>query len=135
MYGHYDYSFVGNVLGAAGQDPAPHADFAYEDLWPWENDPVGLWRLGYTPLDWDARPDPRVVSTTFRHGNFDYATGAVQWAEGWSRELPPSLYLKGKPAFFGTLPWPWVDPAGPARVHRLPAKARLDAGRPFDGPS
>jgi hypothetical protein len=135
MYGHYDYSFVGNVLGAAGQDPAPQDGFAYEDLWPWEDDPVGLWRLGYTPLDWEARPDPRVVSTAFRHGNFDYATGAVQWAEGWSRELPPSLYLKARPAFFGTLPWPWVDPASPARVHRLPAKARFDAGRPFDGPS
>jgi hypothetical protein len=134
MYGHYDYSFVGNVLGTAGQDPSPHAGFAEEDLWPWENDPVGLWRLGYTPLDWDARPDPRVVSTTFRHGNFDYVTAAVQWAEGWSRELPPSLYLKSKPAFFGALPWPWVDPASPGRVHRLPAKARFDAGRPFEGP-
>ena len=134
MYGHYHYSFVGNVLGTAAQDPAPHGGFAYEDTWPWESDPIGMWRLGYTPLDWDARPDPRVVSTTFRHGNFDYATGAVHWALGWSQALPASLYLTGRPAFFEGRTWPWVDPLHPGRVHVLPAKARFDAGTPFAAP-
>jgi hypothetical protein len=133
MYGHYDYSFVGNVLGTADEDPSPHDGFVYEDQWPWDGDPVPLWRLGYTPADWNARADARVVATTFRHGNYDYVTRSVQWAPGWNQALPASLYLSAKPAFFGSLPWPWVDPTGATPVHTLPAKARFDAGRPLPG--
>jgi hypothetical protein len=131
MYGHYYYSFVGNVLGTPGQDPAPFGGFAYEDTYPWRSDPVGLWRLGYTPKDWNAAPDLRVVQTTHRHGNYDYATRAVHWAPGYAQTLPASLYLKAKPAFFGSAPWPWVDPSGAAPLHTLPARARYDAGQPI----
>jgi len=128
MYGHYYHSFVGNVLGTADQSPAPQGGFAYEDLWPWESDPIGLWRLGYTPNDWNAPADARVVSTTHRHANFDYATRSVKWASGYGQSLPNSLYLTGRPAFFGGSPWPWVDPTGTTKLHTLPAKARYDAG-------
>jgi hypothetical protein len=131
MYGHYDYSFVGNVLGTPGQDPAPYGRFAYEDSWPWGADPVGMWRLGYTPKDWSAPADPRVVATVHRHANFDYATGTVHWAGGFERALPSSLYLTGRPAFFGSHPWPWVDATGAVKLHTLPARARFDAGKPM----
>ena len=130
MYGHYYYSFVGNVLGTPGQSPAPFSRFAYEDLFPWEDDPVGMWRIGYTPVNWDAAPDARVVSTTHRHGNFDYATNSVRWTTGFDQTLPASLYLTSKPAFFGDNPWPWVDPTGTTRLYVLPARARYDAGTP-----
>ena len=130
MYGHYYYSFVGNVLGTADEDPSPYRGFAYEDVWPWKDDPIGLWRLGYTPKDWNARPDARVVATTHRHANFDYATDSVHWAEGYAQTLPDSLYLEGKPAFFGGSTWPWVDPTGSTKLRTLPAKARFDAGTP-----
>jgi hypothetical protein len=135
MYGHYYYSFVGNVLGTATQDPSPFSGFAYEDVWPWGNDPIGLWRLGYTPEDWSAPPDPSVVSTTHRHGNFDYATNSVRWAEGFPQTLPNSLYLTAKPVFFGSNPWPWVDPLAATRLHTLPARSRYDAGTPLARPS
>ena len=134
MYGHYWYSFVGNVLGTPDQQPAPYSGFAYEDLYPWENDPIGLWRLGYTPQDWKAPPDARVVSTTHRHANFDYATNAVQWAGGFEQALPNSFYLSAKPAFFGDNPWPWVDATGTVKLHTLPARARYDAGAPMTLP-
>jgi hypothetical protein len=134
MYGHYYYSFVGNVLGTADENPAPYSDFAYEDSWPWKDDPIGLWRIGYTPKDWSAAPDARVVSTTHRHGNFDYATNSIQWADGYDPQLPDSLYLPSKPAFFGDNPWPWVDPVGVAKLKALPARARYDAGRPLVAP-
>jgi hypothetical protein len=130
MYGHYYYSFVGNVLGTADENPAPYRSFTYEDVYPWKPDPVGLWRLGYTPKDWNAPADARVISTTHRHGNFDYATGAVHWASGFEQTLPSSLYLRSRPAFFGSSPWPWVDPTGSVKLHTLPAKARFDAGTP-----
>jgi hypothetical protein len=130
MYGHYYYSFVGNVLGTPDENPSPFSSFAYEDFWPWKDDPVGLWRIGYTPTNWDARPDPRVVNTTHRHANFDYATNSVVWATGFDGMLPDSLYLTSKPAFFGNNPWPWVDPIGPTKLATLPARARYDGGVP-----
>jgi len=66
-----------------------------------------------------------------RHGNFDYVTNGVRWDPAVSSQtLPPSLYLTGKPAFFGSSPWPWVDPTGTTKVSTLPAKVRFDAGRP-----
>jgi hypothetical protein len=127
MYGHYYYSFVGNVLGTGDEDPSPYGGFAYEDNWPWKPDPVGLWRIGYTPKDWSAQPDARVVSTVHRHGNFDYASGAVHWTEGFDQKLPSSLYLTSKPAFFENHPWPWVDPVGATKLYTLPARARYEA--------
>jgi len=130
-WGHYYYSFVGNVLGTADQDPSPYSGFTYEDLWPWNDDPVAMWRLGYTTSDWDAKAESRVVETIHRHGNFDYATRTVRWADGFEQDLPDSLYLPGKPAFFGSLQWPWVDAAGATKLHVLPARARYDAGTPF----
>jgi hypothetical protein len=133
MYGHYYYSFVANVLGTGDESPAPYNGFAYEDAWPWKVDPIGLWRLGYTPKNWDAQPEARVVATTHRHGNFDYATGTVHWADGFDQTLPSSLYLTGKPDFFGDKPWPWVDPTASTPLHTLPARARYDARTP-NGP-
>ena len=53
------------------------------------------------------------------------------------RALPDSLYLPSKPAFFDAgrgYAWPWVDAAGPTKLHVLPAKARYDAGTPFTQP-
>jgi hypothetical protein len=49
---------------------------------------------------------------------------------GFTGTLPDSLYLPGKPAFFGDGRWPWVDPLGPIKTYTLPAKARYDAGKP-----
>jgi len=126
MEGHWWYSFVGNVLGTAGQSPAPNTTYAYESFWPWNDDPVGMWRLGYNNDDWTAQADPRVVSTVIREGNFDYATNQVHWSCA-AQPLPSSLYLSGKPAFFGSNPWPWVDAAGSTKVAVLPARARFDA--------
>src|SRR5258706_9706854 len=42
MYGHYYYSFVANVLGTATENPAPYNGVAYEDFFPWSDDPIGL---------------------------------------------------------------------------------------------
>ena len=130
MYGHYAYSFVGNVLGTAGQDPAPYSGFTYEDTHPWGDDPVPMWRLGYTPEDWNAPAESRVVNTVHRHANFDYATSTVRWQNGYDTTLPDSLYLAAKPPFFGTYPWPWVDATGPVKLFVLPARARYDGTSP-----
>jgi len=127
--GHWWYSFVGNVLGSADQDPSPYTSYIYETFWPWNDSPVGMWRLGYNNDDWSATADPRVTSTVIREGNFDYVTNQVHWS-GASQPLPPSLYLSGKPAFFESNPWPWVDPTGTSKLGTLPARVRFDAMHP-----
>jgi len=123
--GYYSYwhSFVGNVLGRPGQ----------MDGWVYESqsmEDAAVWLLGWD--DWEPYPgDPRVAELTFRHGNFDYLTDAVAWdADTAGRDLPASLYLTRKPAFFGDRPWPWVDPLGAEKLGALPAKERFEAGAP-----
>jgi hypothetical protein len=70
-----------------------------------------------------------VRSTVVREGNFDYVTNTVRW-DHEPRDLPNSLYLTGKPAFFGDLPWPWVDPTGAVKVRTLPAHVRFESRFP-----
>ena len=134
-YGSWWDSFVGNVLGRAGQ----LAGWAYEDpsmktnTAVWGSGGIGsLWRLGYDPERWKMAPDPKTLSTLIRGGNFDYLTNEVVWTSSLQAQpLPASLYLTAKPGFFGSYEWPWVDPTGSTKLHTLPAKARLDAGTPF----
>jgi hypothetical protein len=126
MEGHKWYSFVGNVLGMANQ---PLTGYVLDAPFPWGDNPIGMWRLGYNPENWAAPPDPNVTGTVVREGNFDYATSQVRWVLG-PQTLPASLYLSGKPAFFGNNPWPWVDPTGTVKVATLPARARFDALHP-----
>jgi hypothetical protein len=64
--------------------------------------------------------DPLVASSTlWRWGNFDYATNIPHWdpaeipsgeAVPTTKTLPASLYLSGKPAWFGNAAWPPIGP-------------------------
>lgn len=121
------YSFIANVLGTAGQAPGPGQSFVYEEN-SFNNDAlIPMWKLGYNGSDESAPQDAKVVQTVIRYANFDYVTGTVHWYGYKPRKLPPSLYLKSKPAFFGNLPWPWVTPENPAKLGALPARDRFDA--------
>ena len=91
-----------------------------------------MWRLGYTPNDWNAPADPRVVATTHRHANFDYATGSVQWAPGFDRRCPPRSTWPAGRLSSATAAGPGWTPTGATPVHTLPAKERYDAGRPVE---
>ena len=72
--------------------------------------------------------DTRVKSTLIRHGNYDYATRSIQWDAGiGDHALPDSLYLPGKPSWFGDLRWPPIDPANPSTA----AAGGIPAGRRF----
>lgn len=129
---------VGNVLGRPGAiyeptpDPAKPGQYRWSTLtWPPNKIYLlGGWAKGGSPQNFD----PRVAATILRHGNYDEASGAVRWdPQVRSKTLPPSLYLGAKPAFFGDLPWPWVDPVRTPMLTKLPAKVRFDAMR-IQGP-
>ena len=133
------YSFVGNVLGTPGDKNM----IGYESI---TGNPTWTgteWLICYQNNE-NVSDGGKCLSTVLRDGNFDYFTGKVHWhgigGTGASNgltppadsTLPASLYLTSKPAFFGSLPWPWVNGASaPNPVPgQLPAKLRYDAGTP-----
>lgn len=135
---NYWQSFVGNVLGKSGT----HSGWNYETS-------VGIFESGIWSLGWDdVSPyggnanDAQVTATALRDGNYDYLTNLVHWhgigGSGSSNDLtapaasilPSSLYLSGKPSWFGSATWPWVDATGTTKTYALPAKTRFDAGTP-----
>jgi len=130
----YWMSFVGNVLGLPGK----MTGFTYE-----KNDADdAIWALGWENHADLFDPDPNVAGNIQRDGNFDYLTNSVHWhgignAGSAPVTLPKSLYRATKPAFFDAgkgYEWPWVDPTASPPVKTLPAKARFDAGTPFQQP-
>ena len=149
MLDHYAvyYNIVGNVLGSPEMKSEYESDErAYR---------VRIYRLGFpnmgncaygggtegltigptTPPDYRSSPnrladaqalDLNVKATLLRHGNFDYATNSVIWDPAIAeRVLPPSLYLKQKPAWWDDSRWPAVGPDLDPMVGSIPAQARL----------
>jgi len=126
-------NFLGNVLGMSGQTlPSnipgctnPVGSFQ-EQIWTTaQNTAAGnsynMWTIGgfqnnYYGSSW---VDTTVSdASTVRLDNWDFVTAAENcFATGGTSHvscpgaaLPSSFYLTSKPAFFGTHPWPWVDP-------------------------
>jgi len=122
---HWWYSFVGNVLGYSGMPlVGGQTAFIYEAANLSVDNPVPMWKIGY---DANYNLDPTVPPRTFRHGNYDFVTNSIHWdASNPNHNLPNSLYLSARPGFFGSSPWPWVDP-GTGATSTLPARARFDA--------
>jgi hypothetical protein len=124
----YWFSFLGNVLGTPGKMNG----WVYEghggtNAFP----PTAIWQPGWVDISPQGY-DPNVANTMIRDGNYDYVTNSVKWAANdTAHTLPDSLYLPGKPDFFGSTPWPWVVPTGSQQLFTLPAKQRYDAGTPF----
>jgi hypothetical protein len=139
------FSFIGNVMGRPGQmsgwrytDPMMGCDVNGSNCvggvsGSWGQGAEGrIWQLGYDATNqWTQQAEPSALSTVIRDGNYDFLTNSQRWHNtpgGFA--IPNSMYLTTKPAFFGSNPWPWVDPTT-GTIYTLPAKARYDAGTPF----
>ena len=120
----YWMSFVGNVLGTKDQ----MSGFTYDSIGSRSMTRNSVWLLGWDEVAPYAY-DPAVAATAIRDGNWDWLQAKQSWHNAPPLPLPDSLYLPGKPAFFGASPWPWVDPAT-GTLKTLPARARYDAGTP-----
>jgi len=117
-------SFVGNVLGQKGL----MMGYSYENTDSLQGPPA-IWMLGWGGDNIGPIPtDPKVAATAIRDGNFDWVTATQKWQNA-PAVLPNSMYMQGKPSFFGNGQWPWVDPST-GTTYSLPAKARFDAGTP-----
>jgi PKD repeat protein len=77
-----------------------------------------------------ARDSTRPFATAFIQGNWDIVTGTQQWTNMAPQTLPNSYYLSSKPAYFGILTWPPVDPANPSMCNltNIPAGYRFVFG-------
>jgi hypothetical protein len=64
--------------------------------------------VGYS--DGNPGPSPNATQSTMLYqGVMDCVAGTFQW-QGSALTLPASLYLPGKPAFWGSEPWPPIGP-------------------------
>ncbi|MEM9774470.1 MAG: hypothetical protein AAF902_07825 [Chloroflexota bacterium] len=74
----------------------------------------------------------RTRDTTVNHGTHDYLTGRTTWDSSiHERGFPSSLYLSGKPSFWGNSVWPMFGPdrLGLSESQKvIPAKARYLSG-------
>jgi hypothetical protein len=91
-----------------------------------------MWRFGAYQATLNSTRSWSFVDSTIDtetlNGNWDWFTGAQHWygtggmTDGGSTPvaIPNSFYLSSKPAFFGSYPWPWVDPTT-GTTYTLPA--------------
>jgi len=105
----YALSFLGNVLGYPGYSGD------YETV---SSEEYSLWNVMNHSV---------TQSALIRHGNYDYATGTVKWASSITdHNIPVSLYLDAKPAWYGSLAWPAMGPDVDGYLKNTPAKQRWD---------
>jgi hypothetical protein len=121
-------NFLGNVVGSAEMQSlkgysyplAQRASIEYPSKRNYDADAYG-WSFGYGRTGDDGTetgcgggvPPCHLAgtsSTNFFHGNFNNIAESVSWTPGVTRELPPSLYLAGRPAWWGLLPFPATGP-------------------------
>jgi hypothetical protein len=145
IHSHSDYTnLVGNVLGFRGQSLLSYNQNGYsyaQTSWSYEelgdtpkNGEVTMWSIGAQQAGgWTWVPT--TYQTQLREGNWDWVTQSQRWhgiggiaGSSMPKVIPDSLYLMAKPAFFGSNPWPWVNPSN-GTVSILPAKACLEQGK------
>jgi hypothetical protein len=140
----YYCNVSGNVLGDASWTPAEYEMTGS----PGYTNSV-IYRLGYPnmgnngysatnpPSNADAGGlDPKVKTTLFRWGNYDYKNNVARWdaaevPSGVSvpadHNLPASLYLTAKPTWWcDSLAWPAIGPDVTGLSNDIPAKLRYE---------
>ena len=84
----------------------------------------------------NQKRDRNVPATIIRHGNFDYVNNAVVWDPNIpDHTIPNSLYLSGRPSWWGNLPWPPIGPDRTPMAGQIPAQQRFANGMPPPAPT
>lgn len=144
-YNRY-FNIVGNVLGDVGWVP----DYYSVTIQGYQEGKGTIFRLGYPNMGnsgyngtnppstaIDAR-DLNVETSAIIHGNYDAFNKGQIWSAGIEdRAIRPSYFRTTKPAFFGSLAWPPINPANPVANDPtlIPAGYRFVRGvKPAAGP-
>lgn len=120
--------FIGNVVGSAAMQSLRGYNFPLkQQRWveypaPRSYDGTAYgWSLGYGRTGDEGTgagcaggiPPCHLAgtsSTDFIHGNYDNIGASITWVPGVTHSLPASLYLAGRPAWWGAMPFPATGP-------------------------
>ena len=116
---HSNVTMAGNVLGENGVHTSMQSVFSGEDNFP----NTVIYNLHNTP-----------AASIVKVGNYNTVNDGVPSTEavGAGDSLPASYLYSSKPAWFGSLPWPWCNPANFTQSNNyqsLPAGYRAANGR------
>ena len=118
-------NLVGNVLGTAGYHTNYYIDATSLHL---GGSPKTILKFGYIDDSGDTNnADAMVMTSALVHGNYDTVSVGQTWDSGIAdHAIPDSYYLSGKPAWFGNMTWPPINPSSPdlSDVPLIPAHAR-----------
>ena len=137
-YNRY-WNVVGNIIGLTGyQDKY----MAYNGSPSTGSSGVEMRMGGEININSDYSPSDNFSYTSgmfvLVHGNYDYVNRTITWEPAVAdHNIPSSLYLTSKPAWFGDRPWPPFASDNPsaATVTNLPAGYRYVLGTdPPTGP-
>jgi hypothetical protein len=118
----YYNNIVGSIIGRPGDTGDRYATANISET------RVASYRLGFQSPGSGMISDENVQGRTLIHGNYDYIGGEVVWEPSHAdRNLPPSLYLSAKPAWFCSLAWPAFGPDLTPMVGTIPAKVRYES--------
>lgn len=111
---NYFHNFLGNVLGSQGLSWT--AEESGTDRF---DDQTFIWTFGFDG-DGDTNRNSTISQTNaFRHGNYSARQNAVTWEGAYEyHNITNSLYLTGKPSWFGTLNWPVYESSAGQSVTR-----------------
>jgi hypothetical protein len=131
-----NYSLVGNILGR----PGLNADYSFGNpnmgnsnfegtASPINNDWWANWQTSGVQIGLPSgfqEKDLDVEATVVKAGNYLYGKSM----ESLSEPLPASMFRSAKPAYFGSLAWPPLDPGNPAAASHndIPAGVRFQGG-------
>jgi hypothetical protein len=117
-YSRY-FNMIGNVLGLSGY----HTQYQYVYPNPTGTRDKSIYAFGGSPGG-SVPTDALVGTTAMRWGNYDTVNNAARWVSSEvpsglslyanpvpaTQTLPASLYLSGKPGWFGSVPFPPIGP-------------------------
>jgi len=116
---HFE-NFVGNVLGTQAITNLTGNAYNFAAG-------VGdgfIYKMGIMGEGGTVVTDTNSAWTSYRHGNYDYVTDSTIWATtNDNHTLPTSLYLSGKPSWWGALAWPPIGSDLSPRVSAIPAES------------
>jgi PKD repeat protein len=118
-------NMVGNLAGGTHQKTSSGAVY----LRTASPNGAAEYRFGFNS-DNDNFQNGLALSTALFHGNYSFVNNVQQW-DGTiaDRSIPNSYYLTSKPAWFGALPWPPLDPTrSTTSITNLPAGYRFFYG-------
>ena len=107
------YTVIGNIFGTRNMHIYYETPNLTSGNFSYDGEQNYIYTLGW----WNyvgnvVNFDPFVENTLIRQGNWDVVSNRTVWNPSIpNQSIPASLYLSGKPSWWGSLPWPATGPS------------------------